>query len=129
MPAELDFADAYEAELARRNHLDFMRFCWTKQNPLIVGYHTDAICSIIDEAIADYREGRSTYLFVKVPFRHGKSDIVSRYLPAHFLGEFPHAEMILATYLAALSRSACGSLQGPGKAIRWHRTSSIAAFR
>lgn len=81
----------------------FMGYCWQKQTPLIEGRHTKAICAVIDRAIARYREGESSFLIIKVPFRHGKSDIVSRYLPPHFLGLFPDDEVLLATYSADLS--------------------------
>ena len=50
-----------------------------------------------------YRKGESTFLLITVPFRHGKSDIVSRYLPPHFLGEFPEDEIMLVTYAAGLA--------------------------
>lgn len=77
-------------ELARRRArvdlLAFLRWCWWMPGPLKVGRHTRAICDRLTRAVADWREGRSTYLLVAVPFRHGKSDMVSRALPAFFLG-------------------------------------------
>ena len=90
--------DAIEREQARRHHLRFMQTTWARPSPMIVGQHTRAICARIDRAITDYRAGRSTYLIVMVPFRHGKSEIVSRYLPVHFLGLFPDEEVLVATY-------------------------------
>ena len=87
-----------DAEFARRKHLNFMQMCWQKKSELIIGKHTKAICERIDKAIADYKEGKSTYLIIKVPVRHGKSDIVSRYLPPHFLGMFPDDEIIVCGY-------------------------------
>lgn len=76
------------ARAARKDLLSFMRWCWWNPPvmPLKVGRHTDAICSRLTRAVADFRQGKSTYLLVAVPFRHGKSDIVSRALPAFFLG-------------------------------------------
>jgi predicted phage terminase large subunit-like protein len=94
-----------DAELARRHHLDFMQLCWQKQDKLIVGRHTAAICERIDKAITEYDAGNSTYLIVKVPFRHGKSDIVPRYLAPHFLGRYPNDEIMVATYSADLANS------------------------
>ena len=92
------------AELARRHHLDFMQHAWQKPDePLVVGRHTRAICERLDQAIDDYRDNRSTFLVIAVPFRHGKSDIVSRYLPPRFLGLFPSTEVMVATYGASLS--------------------------
>lgn len=62
------------AELARRHYLDYMRFVWQRpRQALMVGVHTQTIAERIDRAFADFRNGRSTYLCIKVPFRHGKA--------------------------------------------------------
>ena len=89
---------------ARKSHLAFMQYCWQRNDPFFVGYHTNEICKVIDEAFKNFRNGISTHLCIKVPFRHGKSDIVSRFLPPHFLGEFPECETITAAYSAGLVR-------------------------
>jgi predicted phage terminase large subunit-like protein len=94
-----------KAEFARRHQLDFMKYCWMRQDPFIVGKHTKEICSEIDKAIENYRNGISSYLIVMVPFRHGKSDIVSRYLPPRFMGLFKDAEIIVASYAAELAHN------------------------
>lgn len=89
---------------ARYSHEEFIRYTWQKSTePFIVGMHTKEICRLIDEAIEDYRHGKSTFLVIKVPFRHGKSDMISRYLPPHFLGEFPDSEVMLVTYASSLA--------------------------
>jgi predicted phage terminase large subunit-like protein len=91
-------------EMARRHHLEFMQLAWQKPSePFLIGRHTRAVCEKIDEAIARYRAGRSSFIVITVPFRHGKSDLVSRYLPPKFLGEFPDAEVMLTTYGAELA--------------------------
>lgn len=87
-------------ELCRRKHERFMRHTWRLSDPFIAGTHTKAICERIDRAIVDFRNGKSTYCVVLVPFRHGKSDMLSRYLPPRFLGEFPDSELICASYSA-----------------------------
>jgi len=96
-----------EAELARRKHIEFMQYCWNKpaEEPFIVGIHTKAICDEIDAAVENYKKKISTFLMIKVPYRHGKSDIVSRFLPTHFLGEFPSKAVLLASYNSELSQS------------------------
>ena len=71
--------------------------------PFTIGIHTREICRLIDEAFDNLRQGQSTFLLVKVPFRHGKSQIISRYLPPHFLGEFPDKEVMLISYASSLS--------------------------
>ena len=80
-----------------------MQYCWQKETPFIIGCHTRIICEKIDNAIQQYRIGQSSFLILKVPFRHGKSDIASRYLPPHFLGLFPDEEVLLITYSAGLA--------------------------
>lgn len=89
---------AIEREQARRHHLRFMQHYWLRPTPMVVGRHTREICARLDRAIADFRDGKSTYLVFMVPHRHGKSEIVSRYLPAHFLGLFPDEEVLLVAY-------------------------------
>lgn len=91
---------------AKYSHLEFMKYCWQRPlEPLVVGIHTREICRLIDEAIDNLRQGQSTFLLIKVHFRAGKSDIISRYLPPHFLGEFPDKDVIVASYGQSLSES------------------------
>lgn len=91
--------DELNAEMARRHHLDFMQYVWQKSaEPFIVGRHTRKICEMIDEAFVKFERGESTFLVIEVPFRHGKSDVISRNGPPHFLGRFPDQEVMLATY-------------------------------
>lgn len=99
---------ASKAELqilkARYSHLEFMKQTWqSASEPFTVGIHTREICRLIDESFDNLRQGKSTFLLVKVPFRHGKSQIISRYLPPHFLGEFPDREVMLISYASSLS--------------------------
>lgn len=54
--------------------------------PLLIGRHTRAIAAALDLAVERFISGASTFLDIAVPFRHGKSDLVSRAFPAYFLG-------------------------------------------
>ncbi len=95
---------AYQASLARDRMLYFMQYCWrSPSKPMCIGRHTREITDRLDKAIADYRNGISTYLIVTVPPRHGKSEIISRNFPPYFFGHFPDAEIMLATYAQELS--------------------------
>lgn len=78
---------------------------WQRTNPFIIGRHTEKICEAIDKAIDNYSRGVSSFLAIKIPFRHGKSDIVSRYLPANFIGKYPDDEIIVTGYAYPLVRS------------------------
>ena len=108
-----ELADKYsskdiEIALARKKHLNFMRYCWQKAEPFYIGIHTREICRLIDEAMetfADEKKEESTYLLIKVHFRAGKSDIVSRFLPPHFLGRFPDKDVMLVSYGQSLSET------------------------
>ena len=90
---------------AIEHHLNFMAYTWQNvSDPFVVGIHTKAICACIDEAIEKYRQGISTFWIVSVPFRHGKSQIISRMLPAHFLGLFPDGKVILCGHTSDLAK-------------------------
>jgi phage terminase large subunit-like protein len=90
--------------LAKDRHLNFIDYCWRKKDsPLIVGFHTRTICERIDRAFDDFKNGKSTYLLINVHPRSGKSDLVSRYLGPHFLGEFPEEEIMQVSYQANLA--------------------------
>lgn len=87
----------------RYSHLEFMKNCWQRPfEPFVVGIHTREICRLVDEAMDNLRNGQSTFLLIKVHFRAGKSDIVSRYLPPHFLGEFPDKDVMVVGYAQSL---------------------------
>jgi hypothetical protein len=59
----------------------------------------------LDKAITDGLAGRgSKRLIVCMPPRHGKSWLISRYLPAWFLGTYPDKCVMLAGYGAKFAR-------------------------
>lgn len=103
---DAQFAEAIlesRAREAMRSHLDFMDYTWMKKEPFLKGFHTRRICAAIDNAMARFREGQSTYILIAVHPRSGKTDLVSRYLGPHFLGEFPDKEVIQGSYQADLA--------------------------
>jgi len=60
----------------------------------------------IDQAIVDTILGRSApILVIEAPPRHGKSELVSRYLPAWYLGTFPSRKVMLVGYSARFARA------------------------
>jgi predicted phage terminase large subunit-like protein len=77
---------------ARTNLLDFVDYVWWNPHPFHVGIHTRIIADRITRAIADFRAGKSTFLCATVPFRHGKSDMISRALPPFFIGACSETE-------------------------------------
>jgi predicted phage terminase large subunit-like protein len=93
-----------DQEFARRSHEEFMRYMWQRPfDPFVAGKHTRVICERLDRAVVDFRRGLSTYLAIMVPFGHGKSDIASRYFPAHWAGMFPDQPVIVTGYSSGLT--------------------------
>lgn len=95
------------AERDRRDFRRFKRRVWWMPQPLLEGPHSPALGDRLTRAIRDFKAGRSTFLTVKMPFRHGKSDDVSRAFPAFALGALAeyHPDVIIASYGAELSES------------------------
>jgi predicted phage terminase large subunit-like protein len=70
----------------------------------VFGQHTLSVLNRLDRATKDFERGISSNLVITIPFRHGKSDIVSRRFPPWFLGRNPESEVILACYSDHLAR-------------------------
>ena len=108
MAADSPRVEAAKELLARRRAraglLAFLGYCWWMPHPLLVGQHTRAIADRLTAAVDALRHGVSTFLWVAVPFRHGKSDLVSRALPAWFLGQCAdmQPDCIMSGYGASL---------------------------
>lgn len=56
--------------------------------------HHDGIAHVLEKVV----DGEIPFLILTCPPRHGKSELVSRRLPAWFLGRFPDKEVIVSTY-------------------------------
>ena len=109
---------------ARVDLLSFMRWCWwmPSSRPLRVGRHTRTLCDRLTKAVDDWMLGRSTYLMVNMPFRHGKSDIVSRALPAFFLGRCAsfHPDVIMSGYGTSLVKGFSKKVQSIMRSDAYH---------
>lgn len=57
-----------------------------------------AVCAALDMFIDDMQAGRRPILVLQAPPQHGKSEIVSRKLPAFLLGRFPDWRVGAASY-------------------------------
>jgi len=86
------------AELARRNLLDFVLYC--KQD-YVANWHHKLLCSYLDRFV----KGEIKRLMVFMPPQHGKSELVSRNLPAYLLGKNPKSKVVLASYSSHLASS------------------------
>lgn len=56
--------------------------------------HHQAIARVIEEV----EKGELQFLILTMPPRHGKSQLVSRHLPAWYLGKHPDESVVVATY-------------------------------
>ena len=54
----------------------------------------------LNRKLVDVAAGRIKRLMVSMPPRHGKSELISRYFPAWFIGAFPDKRIILVSYEA-----------------------------
>lgn len=86
------------AELARRNLLDFVQY--VKPN-YEANWHHVLLCSYLDKFV----RGEIKRMMVFMPPQHGKSELVSRNLPAFILGKNPKTKIVLASYSSDLSSS------------------------
>lgn len=104
-------------ELLRRaaqgNLLAFLQYCWWMPSQLHIGRHTRELCARLTRAVEDFRQGKDTYLIVNMPFRHGKSDLVSRALPAYFLGRCRDMQpnIIMSGYGSSLVKGFSANVQ------------------
>lgn len=86
------------AELARRNFIDFV----LHTNPSYqANWHHIVLCEYLDRFI----KGEIKRLMVFMPPQHGKSQLVSRNLPAYILGKEPLSKIVLASYSSDLACS------------------------
>ena len=85
-----------ERELARRSHSHFTNFTFPGFR---VNWHHALISAALDRFVA----GLIKRLMIFEPPRHGKSEQVSRRLPAYILGRYPDAQVIATSYSADLA--------------------------
>lgn len=83
-------------ERARKSILNFTLY--TKKD-YQVNWHHEALAKKLD----DFVFGKIQYLMVFMPPRHGKSELVSRHLPAFIHGVYPDTEIMCASYLDSLA--------------------------
>jgi len=90
---------------ARGGLLSFNAYTWQLNEPYLAGRHTTETAAALDRAVERFNKGQSTYLIVTQPFRHGKSQLISRSFPPYVFGSLQEhePEIILSTYGQDLS--------------------------
>lgn len=87
---------------ARRSLHDFIRFI----NPdYIVSDFSLSVCEKLDKFLDNMMAGERPTLLLGAPPQHGKSDIVSRYLPAYVFGRWPNLRLGGLSYGADLAQN------------------------
>nr|WP_232800851.1 hypothetical protein [Providencia rettgeri] len=94
------FDEEIEREIARRSLHEFIQYI----NPeYITSHFSQTVCDALDQFLVDMMEGKRPKLILGAPPQHGKSDIVSRYLPAYFFGKYPNMRVGALSYSSDLA--------------------------
>lgn len=94
-------------------------------------WKTSPHLSIINQKLLDVSAGRIKRLYIGLPPRHGKSELVSRYFTAWYLGNFPDRRIILssreAEFAAKWGRASRNVLEEYGKDLFGVQVSETSA--
>ena len=85
--------------LAERCRRDLVAFCQYMQADYKVGRHHKVLADLLMEIA----EGRKDRICVNIPPRHGKSQLVSIYFPAWFLGKYPDKKVLMVSHTTDLA--------------------------
>lgn len=85
---------------ARNNLQDFI--CYIDSD-YIVSDFSRKVCEALDQFLKDMMNGERPILILGAPPQHGKSQIVSRYLPAYVFGRFPDLRIAGLSYAMNLA--------------------------
>lgn len=89
--------DEINVALARKSLLEFVKYTMPEYRP---NWHHELMCDYLDK----FARLEIKRLMIFCPPRMGKSELVSRRLPAFILGSDPNAPIIAASYGADLAR-------------------------
>ncbi len=89
------FDEEVEREIARRSLHEFIQYI----NPeYITSHFSETVCDALDRFIIRMINGERPVIILGAPPQHGKSDIVSRYLPAYVFGKHPDLRIAGLSY-------------------------------
>nr|WP_250210054.1 phage terminase large subunit [Morganella morganii] len=69
----------------------------------ITSHFSETVCASLDNFLIEMMAGKRPILILGAPPQHGKSDIVSRYLPAYFFGKYPDKRVGALSYSSDLA--------------------------
>ena len=89
-----------EAERARRSLAAFVTYTMPKycHNSFSL-----AVCAELDQFLLDVVAGKRPILVLQAPPQHGKSQLISRHLPAYIFGKYPHFRVAACSYAKPLA--------------------------
>ena len=88
-----------ERRINKEAYLDLIEFCKRMQPDYIVGKHH----RILADLLMDIERGRKDRICVNIPPRHGKSQLVSIFFPAWFLGRNPNKKVMMVSHTTDLA--------------------------
>lgn len=88
------------AELLKRRkaRLELLAYIGYTSPKYLFSHFSKTVCDAIDKFIDDVIAGKRPILILQAPPQHGKSEIVSRKLPAFIMGRFPDWRIGAASY-------------------------------
>lgn len=96
----LEIADTLaERKKAASARNDLIEFCKAMQPDYKVGKHH----RILADLLMQLAEGRQDRVCVNIPPRHGKSQLVSIYFPAWFIGKYPNKKVLMVSHTTDLA--------------------------
>ncbi|MHB1952457.1 MAG: phage terminase large subunit [Sulfobacillus sp.] len=98
--------DAAEELLGRRHSRSSLHdyILYTKPD-YIASWFSHKVCEALDKFIVDMQDGKRPILVLQAPPQSGKSQIISRQLPAYLLGRFPAWRIGAASYSDELANT------------------------
>ena len=78
---------------------DLIAFCQHMQSDYKVGKHHRILANLLMQIA----EGKKDRVCVNIPPRHGKSQLVSIYFPAWFIGKFPNKKVMMVSHTTDLA--------------------------
>ncbi len=104
---DLSFLKALDDEMIEKSRSNILAFARYTNKDYRVGWHHQRLATKLDSFV----RGEIRFLMVFMPPRHGKSELVSRNLPAFIHGIYPDAEIMSASYNDSLAGDMCADVQ------------------
>lgn len=96
---EREFLRAYGATQSFAEYLSYTN------RRYIHSHFSRTVCAALDKFVQDVTDGLRPVVVFQAPPQHGKSEMVSRRLPAYLMGRFPEMRIGAASYSDELAKS------------------------